>query len=79
MEERILGHTGTGGERGRIVNPKTYMTSLSATDYKDPPKTIKHLTRCEIIAMPLREEKRREEKRREESRLMQCRMEHAER
>ena len=72
--ERILGHTGTGGERGRIMNPKSFANSLSATDYKDPQKTIKHLTRCEIVAMPLREEKRREE-----SRLMQCRTELAER
>ena len=30
-----------GGERGRVINPKSYMTSLSATDWKDPPKTVK--------------------------------------
>ena len=41
--QRILGHTGTGGERGRIINNQSYMTSLSATDYKDPPKTIKRI------------------------------------
>ena len=39
--QRILGHIGVGGERGRVINPKSTMTSLSATDYKDPPKTIK--------------------------------------
>lgn len=39
--QRILGHTGVGGERGRVINPKSFMTSLSATDWKDPPKTIK--------------------------------------
>lgn len=41
--QRILGHTGVGGERGRIINPKSYMTSLSATDWKDPPKTVKNI------------------------------------
>lgn len=41
--QRILGHTGVGGERGRVINPRSYMTSLSATDWKDPPKTIKSI------------------------------------
>lgn len=41
--QRILGHTGTGGERGRVVNPASYMNALSATDWKDPPKTIKRI------------------------------------
>lgn len=47
--ERILGHPGTGGERGRIINPKSYMTSLSATDYKDPPKTIKRIKNVKAL------------------------------
>ena len=67
-EVRVLGHLEVGGERGRVINPRSFMTALSATDYKDPPKTIKHLTKREETEMSLREEKRREEKRREEKR-----------
>lgn len=49
----IVAHTGTGGERGRIMSPDGISVALSATDYKDPPKvlvestthTIKHCTK----------------------------------
>jgi hypothetical protein len=37
---KIIGHTGTGGERGRIISPDGIATALSATDYKDPQKII---------------------------------------
>lgn len=36
----IIAHTGTGGERGRIMNPDGISVALSATDYKDPPKVL---------------------------------------
>lgn len=36
----IVAHTGTGGERGRIMSPDGISISLSATDYKDPPKVL---------------------------------------
>lgn len=43
----IVAHTGTGGERGRIMDPNGVCVSLSATDYKDPPKVIvEQKTRC---------------------------------
>lgn len=36
----IVAHTGTGGERGRIMSPDGISVALSATDYKDPPKVL---------------------------------------
>ena len=36
----IVAHTGTGGERGRIMSPDGITVALSATDYKDPPKVL---------------------------------------
>ena len=36
----IVAHTGTGGERGRIMAPDGISVALSATDYKDPPKVL---------------------------------------
>ena len=36
----IVAHTGTGGERGRIMSPYGISVALSATDYKDPPKVL---------------------------------------
>lgn len=35
-----MAHTGTGGERGRIMSPDGISVALSATDYKDPPKVL---------------------------------------
>lgn len=36
----IVAHTGTGGERGRIMSPDGISVALSATDYKDQPKVL---------------------------------------
>ena len=36
----IVAHTGTGGERGRIMSKDGISVALSATDYKDPPKVL---------------------------------------
>lgn len=36
----IVVHTGTGGERGRIMSPDGISVALTATDYKDPPKVL---------------------------------------
>ena len=38
--EPAVDHTGTGGERGRIMSPDGISVALSATDYKDPPKVL---------------------------------------
>lgn len=40
----IVAHTGTGGERGRIMSPDGISVALSATDYKDPPKVLVEYT-----------------------------------
>ena len=40
----IVAHTGTGGERGRIMSPDGISVALSATDYKDPPKVLARLS-----------------------------------
>ena len=37
----ILCSLEVGGERRRVFDPKGISGSLSATDYKDPPKIIK--------------------------------------
>ena len=42
---KIICHVEVGGERGRVFDKKRVIGSLSATDYKDPPKVIKRWTR----------------------------------
>jgi hypothetical protein len=37
----ILCDLGVGGERGRVLDRKGIATSVTATEYKDPLKTIK--------------------------------------
>lgn len=37
---KILTDLEVGGQRGRVLSPDGIATTLSATDYKDPPKVL---------------------------------------
>lgn len=37
---KILADLEVGGQRGRVLSPDGIATTLSATDYKDPPKVL---------------------------------------
>lgn len=43
----VIGDLGVGGERGRVFKGNGIIGALSATDYKDPPKTLRTWTRSE--------------------------------
>ena len=36
----VVGHSGTGGQRGDIYSPNGLMSCLSATDYKQPKQIL---------------------------------------
>lgn len=44
----LVGHTGTGGQRGRVFSPNGCIAALSATDYKDAQKIIEPKSPDEI-------------------------------
>lgn len=52
----IVAHTGTGGERGRIMSPDGISVALSATDYKDPPKVLVSNLEPKILEIKERKE-----------------------
>ena len=70
MEKKIevIGDIEVGGERGRVLSPKTCASSLTSTDYKDPQKTIKRVDyMSNVITMPeTRQDKTRQDKTRQD-------------
>lgn len=52
-EIRVIGDLEVGGERGRVIYPLGMSTAITATEYKDPQKTIKRVDMvAEVITMP---------------------------
>lgn len=52
MEIRVVGDLEVGGERGRVIFPTGVASSITATDYKDPQKTVKKITKEKSNIIP---------------------------
>ena len=51
----IVGDLEVGGERGRVIYPDGLSSSITATEWKDPQKTVKKVLTCKNNVIMLSE------------------------